>query len=511
MDLPVEILLEVFRCLLRGIDHTDRYYYTLTTLRLVCSRWTHLIETTSSLWTQISSSDPISAKALVRSGTSSHLHLDLDLAEPDESSVIPLLPSLGDRWSSLKFYAEQWDATAEAILSTPASNLSSVRLHMFVNVTCKLFSGKARSLTHLELIGCQVPWNDDTFKGLRSFRFHGGIGTITMKSLLTALAPASELEELMIKHVSFFGSTAPVIRPDGTPIPFAKLKRLTTKALACDEWCQLMSSISVPRMTKLSVQVDDDVTYEEAEQAMIRVRDRVGLLEVPEGARPVIELNCDWEWYSLKYAAEGCLEGTWRANQTAEPDLSLTLAEHVNEADEESEVSSDEADAGQGEDEAASKTNTLKAFRTVLEGFGPAIRKLPTTLVLCSRDGLDVPEFIEAITSTFSTITAVELRSDSVGWVAKTFGADGGVLGAPMMENLRITPSETTKGKKWIAPKRSFDFSIITDLVPKGGLRSHWGVKTLEIEYPGIISRSALMSLRSRIPTVQICNVDVVD
>lgn len=286
MNFPAEILLEVFQHCLEDID-TYSYYIILNDLRLVSSRWTSLIEETSSFWTQITSWDPISSKAFTRS-SASLLDIDINGLRPQKASVITQVIFSGNRWRSLKL-AYKWDAVAEAILATPAPNLSILSLSGHFVITSQIFSGLTRCLTHLELERCEIPWDSHIFRGLRSFRFAKGHIVLRMQDLLTGLGQASELEQLRLENVVFHGTTS-VARPDGTTFPFPKLKLMTTRTMGSFDWCDFMDNIWIPTTMKLDVTFADAV-YEGVKLAVTKVKERAGLLDVQSGARPVSTLR----------------------------------------------------------------------------------------------------------------------------------------------------------------------------------------------------------------------------
>lgn len=215
--LPAELLLYIFQLYMQQYRkyETQGYYRRLAELSNVCARWYKVVQSSRTLWTVISSTEP---KSVITRALEKSSNLPLDVVFRFEQFTTPwndlsgfvayLQPHIG-RSKTLDILS--FGGSTEPIIDIvrhPMPLLEELKLvdpFVMWDTPVHLFQDKAPRLTEITLDGIVCHWDGDSFHGLNTLSL-SWVSFPSLVTILNILSNSPQLRTLEIYRCKVDGS-----------------------------------------------------------------------------------------------------------------------------------------------------------------------------------------------------------------------------------------------------------------------------------------------------------------
>lgn len=270
--IPPELLLDIILYFSPKLGTRTR---ELATLSGVCRAWASLINTSPSLWTSISSSEP--RKVYQRSLEQSKgrpIHFFFDNSDAEDNDLTPFMAAACNqarRWKSVSFLISEAPAIGTMValrrlrrLTVPL--LEEVEIDAMNDFTdaISIFNGGTPSLKLLSLTGFQIPWDTGLVSNLQTLRlFYWYDEGPSPWHTVEMLASCPGLVQLTLRYWSANHLSTP---DEDTPILLPALESITLD-LDTPTLVHVLRRVRIPNCTHYDVspgwlQEDDTLLFE---------------------------------------------------------------------------------------------------------------------------------------------------------------------------------------------------------------------------------------------------------
>lgn len=258
INVPDEILLDIFGKYAPVNEVSEVYYRMLRTLRLVSCRWAALIATSPTMWTRISSLNRKDTQQALKLSRTAPIHVyyrpgtDFRFAMPTEQYV-PLVQRHANRWGALEL--ETGDAgTIKSFLQTPVGSLRFLSLKTerrldVGTITVAVFAGSSPALKSIKLEKCNLPWTLINTAALETLELRDI--AIGIEDVATILRAASALRSLRIYRLKGSGELQAETSGFGT-VRLPNLKSISFDG-PFTHVAQLLNCMYAPNVTTLAM------------------------------------------------------------------------------------------------------------------------------------------------------------------------------------------------------------------------------------------------------------------
>ncbi|KAG9049422.1 hypothetical protein FS837_010362 [Tulasnella sp. UAMH 9824] len=270
------------------------YYYALTRIRLVCRRWSGILEAMPEIWANLSLSMD---ERLIDLALSRSTHCPLTITGPlFASRGLDKLLQNTYRWRILDVFVAM-DGTMDRLALHSVPLLQELSLDTPVPTPhMTLFNGSAPMLRSACIQSYGVQWSTSLFSNLHELVLVNITAAAPdVDTLLETLSNSPKLTRLLIHSVIF---TIPP--PSQTRISLSCLRSLELAWLAPHILEQLVDAIDIPTSTKcsFSIVLDDGwhIRYERLEIIGPRLK---ALAEVSRGTKSTLTFKIEmggWTW-----------------------------------------------------------------------------------------------------------------------------------------------------------------------------------------------------------------------
>ncbi|KAG9046734.1 hypothetical protein FS837_003755 [Tulasnella sp. UAMH 9824] len=311
---PIEMIpLEIFQMIMREVVTEPLWsvgspnYYDLTRLRLVCRRWTQVLEGMPEVWARISlrMDERLIDLALSRS-MHSPLSIDLKGQGLSPSALDKLLQHI-DRWKYLVInYAGDSTLDQVAVQSFPI--LEELMLFDLYRHRSNIsFSGSAPMLRTVVIDSFRIQWSSSILSNLRELVLRNiGGGAPDIDTFLKLLANSPKLTLLSVWYTPLTPSPSPS-PSHHTHISLSCLRFLAIEYVGQGILKQLVEFIDIPRSTtcQFAISWDNDDIISLFEQLEPIHRRHSTLAEVSKGSRSTLILGGGLRGPNIRTMYEG--------------------------------------------------------------------------------------------------------------------------------------------------------------------------------------------------------------
>ncbi|KAG8957474.1 hypothetical protein FRC00_003915, partial [Tulasnella sp. 408] len=249
---PIDVVpLELFQMILwevvnqpLGFIGSD-YYYAITRLRLVCRRWTQVLEGMPEVWDRISlTMDEMFIDLALSRSMRSPLSIDLTGYEFSSSALDKLLQHI-HRWEYLAIH-DVCDSVLEQLAVQSFPILEELMSFGLIPTRSNIsFSGSAPMLRTVHISRFRIQWNAPMLSNLRELALRDvREGPPDIDTFLNLLSNSPKLTRLEVWNTHVTQSSSPLNR-----VSLLYLQELELENLTQDTVRQLLGSVTVPTST----------------------------------------------------------------------------------------------------------------------------------------------------------------------------------------------------------------------------------------------------------------------
>ncbi|KIO17910.1 hypothetical protein M407DRAFT_32401 [Tulasnella calospora MUT 4182] len=277
------------------------YYNAVAQMRLVCRRWTGILEHMPKVWARLSLDMD---ERLVDLALSRSMHSPLIITGYLFSSpVVDKLLQHINRWKSLDMYLVG-DDVAKGLAARSFPLLEELKLcRSSLNPQTILFSGSAPMLRRVHIRNCGVPWTGSILSNLRELvLFDVEEGAPDFDTFLKLLSNSPQLTRLQVQHTNLAGSPSLQNRVSLSCLQYLEISSLSDGILK-----QLIESIAIPTSTtcQFSFVLDDHEETSIFEQLEPIGQRLATLAEISRGTQSILTLGSRPDGCTVRASYEG--------------------------------------------------------------------------------------------------------------------------------------------------------------------------------------------------------------